>query len=59
MKILLILILAYAVVDVFASNINMDVYADLKQATPYQHCVYAYSGTPNLEQCALLRLDGE
>lgn len=59
MKIALILLAGYLLTDLLANTVYIDIYSDLKQSTPYEHCVYAFSRTPNLEQCALLRLEEE
>tara|TARA_R110000822_G_scaffold68587_3_gene166879 strand:+ start:777 stop:956 length:180 start_codon:yes stop_codon:yes gene_type:complete len=59
MKIALILLAGYLLVDLLANTIYIDIYSDLKQATPYEHCVYAFSGTPNISQCGELTLGEE
>jgi len=59
MKISLILIAAYFLVDLLTNTVYIDIYSDLKQATPYEHCVYAFSGTTNISQCGELRISGD
>ena len=59
MKIALILIVSYLLVDILTNTVYIDIYSDLKQATPYEHCVYAFSGTPNISQCGELRITGD
>jgi hypothetical protein len=56
MKILLILLAGYLLVDLLTNTVYIDVYSDLKQATPYEHCVAAFSGTTNISQCGELRI---
>lgn len=59
MKIALILLAGYLLVDLLTNTVYIDIYSDLKQSTPYEHCVAAYSGTPNISQCGELRMGEE
>jgi hypothetical protein len=59
MKIALILLAGYLLTDLLANTVYIDVYSDLKQATPYEHCVAAFSGTDNVSQCDELTLGEE
>lgn len=59
MKILIILIAAYAFIELTTNSIYIDVYSDLRQASPFEHCVAAFSGTPSIAQCKELKLEGD
>lgn len=58
-KFIAVILLGYAFVSVLDNTTTIDMYKELRQTSPYAHCIAAHEGTANAEQCRYLKLKGE